>query len=57
LLEEVYAIITSNTATKAQKLYTVEWINAMPLHALESATNIKLRNFLEKRLKKWLGKL
>ena len=53
LLEETLEIAAGRTGRMARKKYDITWESAVPLAALQAATNNKLQNFVTKRWPRW----
>jgi len=57
MLEETMALAMSRSGTKARKKHGIDWTTVLPITALEHVSSVKLRNFRDKRLPRWLDAL
>ncbi len=55
--EQALKVISSKAAIKASRLYAVHWIETMPLKELQKSDEPKLKNFVEKRLSRWIQRI
>ncbi len=47
----------TKTAKKAVQMYNLNWVETMPLQELRETSEKKLKNFMEKRLPRWIKEL
>lgn len=54
-LERVLQVASSHTAATAARKLGIDWMETLPLKELQESPHAKLRNFVEKRLPRWVA--